>query len=58
MSAPTINEAECIACGNCVDECPSDVLALEENRAVSSNAEACIECGICVEACPVNAVSL
>lgn len=46
---------ECLACGACLDECPSN--AIEEGDIYVINDE-CIDCGACVEVCPVDAISL
>ena len=45
---------ECVACGTCVEECPSE--AIEEGEPYVINEEKCNECGTCVEACPVEAI--
>lgn len=47
--------AECVACGNCVDECP--VSAISEGTPIYTiDAEACIDCGACAGACPSDAI--
>lgn len=56
--AVVINEAECIACGNCIDECPQEVLELADDTAKVTHPDDCIECGICVDECPVEAITL
>jgi ferredoxin len=45
---------ECVACGTCAEECPSE--AIEEGEPYVINEEKCNECGTCVEACPVEAI--
>jgi NAD-dependent dihydropyrimidine dehydrogenase PreA subunit len=44
---------ECVACGTCIDACPSD--AIEEGD-IYKITDACAECGACVEACPTGAI--
>jgi NAD-dependent dihydropyrimidine dehydrogenase PreA subunit len=45
---------ECIACGTCRQECPSE--AIVEKGDAYAITEACIECAACFEACPSGAV--
>jgi ferredoxin len=46
---------ECVACGNCIDECP--VSAISEGTPIYTiDAEACIDCGACAGACPSDAI--
>ncbi|MBC3797726.1 4Fe-4S dicluster domain-containing protein [Acetobacterium paludosum] len=45
---------ECIACGSCADECPSE--AISEGDIYVIDADKCTECGTCAEQCPVEAI--
>ena len=45
---------ECISCGACVGECPTDAIS-EEGGKYIINPEACISCGACHDVCPVEA---
>jgi ferredoxin len=47
----------CIACGDCVEVCPFDVLVLEDAIA-QPGLKPCIGCGVCVSACATGALSL
>ena len=47
---------DCIACGTCIDECPSGAIA--EGEKYSIDADACTECGTCASVCPSEAISL
>jgi ferredoxin len=47
---------DCIACGTCIDECPSG--AISEGDKYSIDADACTECGTCASVCPSEAISL
>ena len=46
---------DCIACGTCIDECPSG--AISEGDKYSIDPEACTECGTCASVCPNEAIS-
>ena len=46
---------ECIACGACEPECPTD--AISEGEIYKIDPEKCIECGACADVCPVTAIS-
>ncbi len=45
---------ECLACGSCAAECPSQ--AIKEGDIYAIDQDACVECGACVDACPVGAI--
>jgi len=49
----SIND-DCIACGACVSECPTNAISEGEGKYVI-DPEACIECGACRDVCPVDA---
>ncbi len=55
MSKPIIDADECIACGVCVDACPSGVLDLGDIAEVVDE-DNCIACGACLDACPSGAI--
>lgn len=50
-----INQELCIGCGQCVKDCISHRLSLENGKAAIS--KECIYCGHCTAICPVGAVS-
>lgn len=58
MAAVAINQEDCIGCGACVEACPNEVLALNDDLAVVEKGEDCIGCGICADECPVDAVTV
>ena len=47
---------KCIACMQCIKDCPASVISLKDGKADINN-EGCIKCGHCVAVCPVEAVS-
>lgn len=44
---------DCIACGNCIDECPTD--AISEGDIYIIDPDLCIDCGNCADVCPTDA---
>lgn len=45
---------DCIACGTCIDECPSE--AISEGDKYSINPDLCVDCGTCAGVCPSEAI--
>jgi len=52
--AYTINE-DCISCGACPSECPTDAISESAGKFVI-DAALCIDCGACAPVCPVDAI--
>lgn len=52
-----VDEERCIQCGECVQDCPMGVLAMEEVPRMVNEA-GCIRCQHCLAVCPVGAVSI
>ena len=44
----------CIACGSCVDECPTGCIS--EGEIYVIDADECIDCGACAEVCPNDSI--
>ncbi len=44
---------ECLACGACLSECPSEAIVEGDIYKIT---EACVECGACVDSCPSGAI--
>lgn len=53
--AYTISE-DCISCGACAGDCPTDAIAEGANQYVI-DANICIDCGACADTCPTGAIS-
>jgi ferredoxin len=51
-----LNEPDCIRCGLCLPDCPTEALTLPEQLEVSQTL--CYGCGRCVPTCPTNALKL
>ena len=46
---------ECVACGDCMNECPVDAIS-EGDPIYVINADECTDCGACAEVCPNDAI--
>ena len=53
-----INRDECVGCGTCVDDCPTDAISMDGENIAVVNADECIDCGACVDSCPTDAISM
>jgi ferredoxin len=47
-------EAECVACGACVDACPHDAITVDDVAVIDQSK--CVDCGACVDECPSDAI--
>ena len=52
-----IDTEKCNGCGTCVDECPSDAIKMENDKAIVDEG-LCVDCGLCVDPCPVEAITM
>ena len=62
MYTVTVDIEKCEGCGDCVDTCPSEVLALvdKDGRQVAQAVaqDECIGCESCVGVCPTEAITV
>ena len=56
MFESIIDQELCIGCGNCIDRCPVNAIALEDFAIV--NRDLCLGCGLCASVCPEEAITL
>ena len=55
---PVIDTDACVGCGVRVDECPMDVLEINDDGVCeATNADECVGCGACLNACPAGAIT-
>ena len=52
-----LDEEECSGCGQCVERCQVEAIAMEDDKVVLV-AGRCIGCGLCVSTCPTEALKL
>ena len=50
-----VDSDRCTGCGDCVEVCPTEAIALVEGKA-RVDEETCIGCGACADECPQNAI--
>ena len=48
----------CSGCGTCVEWCPTDAIALNDEGLAQRDENACLGCGVCSRFCPEGAISL
>jgi heterodisulfide reductase subunit A-like polyferredoxin len=53
-----IDKDVCTGCGTCVDWCPTDAIALDDDGFAVRKEAACIGCGVCARFCPEEAIAL
>lgn len=47
-------DAECVACGACVDVCPQDAIVVDDVAVIDQ--DKCVDCGACIDECPSDAI--
>jgi NAD-dependent dihydropyrimidine dehydrogenase PreA subunit len=55
--AAIVDAEKCSGCGECVESCPLDAIAMQENVAKVDD-QACGDCGACIDACPTQSISV
>lgn len=53
----TTDEQKCIGCGQCADDCPLEIITMEDDLPVVDES-ICIGCGVCLLHCPSEAAKL
>lgn len=53
-----INEARCIACGECVPACPEGALQMHDGTSQLASDQFCDGRGACIRSCPRGAISI
>jgi formate hydrogenlyase subunit 6/NADH:ubiquinone oxidoreductase subunit I len=55
---PDIDLERCSRCGLCVENCPTEAVAMTNEGPVFTDVRRCTYCGACETECPENAISL
>lgn len=58
MFLPKIDDEKCKQCGECIDVCPADVLAVNGSITFVANPTDCLGCESCVSVCPEEAIQV
>jgi hypothetical protein len=53
---PEVDEAKCIACGQCARHCPTDAITVPPGAKARVDLKLCVGCGECVAHCPSGAI--
>lgn len=53
-----VDQERCVACGECVFECPRGAVSITNGCFASVNKERCIGCGICARHCPAGCITI
>ena len=53
-----IDQGRCTGCGFCLNVCPHEAIALDDEKAAVQDLDACMECGACAKNCPVTAITV
>ncbi|MGB5131332.1 MAG: RnfABCDGE type electron transport complex subunit B [Steroidobacteraceae bacterium] len=53
-----IDEAACIGCARCLDDCPTDAIVGARKRMHTVIAEDCSGCELCLPSCPVDCIHM
>jgi len=48
----------CTACETCIENCPTEALAMGAQDVLQVNLDRCIGCGVCASGCPEDAIAL
>ena len=48
----------CEGCGNCVKQCPTEVLELAGKKAQAKNLDYCMVCKLCEVVCPYRGITV
>ena len=53
-----VNQAQCVACGACLKECPKGVISIHKGCYADIDLLKCVGCGKCAKICPANAITV
>jgi ferredoxin len=53
---PVIDRKKCTLCGNCVDECKTHALAIQDEQVIFAQPDLCTYCADCEDVCAQGAI--
>lgn len=51
-----VDKKLCAGCGGCIQACPTNAIAYDDDGKVSIDQEKCIQCEQCITVCPFDAI--
>ncbi len=51
-----VNRNLCVACGTCVDVCPTGAMGIVKGSYSQPDENVCVGCGMCARECPATAI--
>lgn len=51
-----VDISKCDGCGVCVDNCPTEVLEIQNNKVAIADADMCTNCDLCWAVCPIKGI--
>jgi len=58
MNDVFVDSGLCTGCGDCVEQCPTDVFVLKDSKAEPENVKDCMGCMLCETVCPQEAIKV
>ena len=55
--AAIVDKEKCSGCGECIEACPLDAIAMQDSVAVVDETT-CGDCGACIDVCPTESISV
>lgn len=49
---------ECVACGNCTNNCPLNAIEIYKGKYAKVDKDKCVGCGKCHKVCPASVISI
>lgn len=49
---------DCVACGNCVKNCPLNAIAIQNGMRAVVDDDRCVGCGKCAVSCPADVITI
>jgi len=55
---PRVDSAACVACGTCIERCPSSARSMQGENPPRVDLDRCFGCAVCATGCPSSAISM